>query len=283
MINKQKEKNSNTFIIILFFVILILVLFFPRVYEFIEKLKLPKVEFSEKNEQKENKAIDQEILNSIHYPIMRNSVYDINTYYSLDTFTIKNMSNNDILYNAFMDIYEGNIIDSNIKGNCTTLSKQFDKDYIELRIKNILGKNINYNLDIFYVPEDSNSNYKGVWNYDSPNSRFIYNGLCESKVTNIKYYNLEELIKAKYEGDDIVVYYYVGFAKVVDNNYIIYKNANMTEELATGTFTTIEELNNLFKNINKENKKIYKYTFKNILCSYDEYCLYEGKWVNEIN
>jgi len=283
MKKKQKEKNNNIFIIILFSVILVLVLFFPTIYEFIEKIKLPKVEFNEKNNSKETKELDEEILDSIHYPIMRNSIYDSNTYYSLDTFTIKNMSNSDILYNAFMDIYEGNIINSNIKGNCTNLSKQFDKDYMELRIKNILGKNINYNLDTFFVPEDSNSNYKGNWTYDGINSRFIYNGLCESKVSNIKYYNLEELIKAKYVDNDIVVYYYVGFAKVVDNNYTIYKDVNMTEQLSTGIFTTIEELNNLFKNINKENKKIYKYTFKDTLCSYNEYCLYEGKWVNEIN
>ena len=79
-----------------------------------------------------------------------------------------------------------------------------------------------------------------------------------------------------------MVYYYVGFAKVVDNNYTIYSDANMTNELTKGTFTTLEDLNTVFKNINKENKKIYKYTFKNTLCSYNEYCLYEGKWITEL-
>ena len=279
---KKKENNNNLFIIILFVIILILVFLMPKIYEFIENQKLPQLEKTETNQEKENKTVDEETLNSIHYPIMRNSVYDINTYYSLDTFKISDMSNNDILYNAFMDIYEGNIINSNIKGNCTTMSKEFNKDYIELRIKNILGKDINYTLDTFYVPEDNNSNYTGTWNYDSVNSRFIYNGLCQSKSTNTKYYNLEELISAEYKDNDIIVYYYVGFAKVVDNNYIIYSDSNMTKELNKGLFTTVDNLNNVFKSINKENKKIYKYTFKNNLCSYNEYCLYEGKWVNEI-
>jgi len=192
------------------------------------------------------------------------------------------MSNNDILYNAFMDIYEGNMTSSNISGACTNISKEFNKDYMELRIKNILGKNVNYTLDTFYVPEDSNSNYKGTWNYDSANSRFIYNGLCNTKATNTKYYNLEELIKANYEDSDIIVYYYIGFAKIVDNTYVIYNDANMTNEISSGSFTTVDDLNKLFKSINKEDKKIYKYTFKNTLCSYNEYCLYEGKWVNEI-
>jgi hypothetical protein len=153
---------------------------------------------------------------------------------------------------------------------------------MELRIKNILGKNTKYSLGTFYVPEDSSSNYKGTWVYDAANSRFVYNGLCTTKATTTKYYNLEELINAKYDGSDIIVNYYVGFAKVVDNNYVIYSDPNMTKEIHKGTFTSIENLNNIFKSINGKNKKIYKYIFKNNLCSYNEYCLYEGKWVNEV-
>ena len=266
----------------MFAVILVLVLFLPKIYEFIETERLPEIENKEEQEEIKETTVDEETLESIHFPIMRNSIYDSNTYYSLETFTISNMSNNDILYNAFMDIYEGNMTSSNITGSCTSISKQFNVDYLELRIKNILGKNVKYNLESFYVPEDSNSNYKGTWVYDSSYSRFVYNGLCSSKATNTKYYNLEELISAKYEDSDIVVNYYVGFAKIVGNNYVIYSDANMTKEIHSGTFTSLEDLNNIFKSINKNNKKIYKYTFKNTLCSYNEYCLYEGKWVNEV-
>ena len=279
---KKSEKNNSLFIIILFAVILVLVLFLPKIYEFIETERLPEIENKEEQEEIKETTVDEETLESIHFPIMRNSIYDSNTYYSLETFTISNMSNNDILYNAFMDIYEGNMTSSNITGSCTSISKQFNVDYLELRIKNILGKNVKYNLESFYVPEDSNSNYKGTWVYDSSYSRFVYNGLCSSKATNTKYYNLEELISAKYEDSDIVVNYYVGFAKIVGNNYVIYSDANMTKEIHSGTFTSLEDLNNIFKSINKKDKKIYKYTFKNTLCSYNEYCLYEGKWVNEV-
>ena len=276
----KKEKSNNLFIVVLFIIILVIVLFIPKIYKFIENQQLPQVEKTE-TKKEEVKEINEDILETIHYPIMRNSIYDSNTYYSLDTFTISNMSNNDILYNAFMDIYEGNIVSSSVKGSCANTPKEFNKDYIELRINNILGKNIKYTLDTFYVPEDTDSNYKGTWKYDTTNYRFIYEGLCNSKATNTKYYNLEELIKIEYEDNDIVAYYYVGFAKVVDNNYTIYKDANMTEELNNGIFTSIDDLNNLFKSMNKKDKKIYKYTFKNTLCSYNEYCLYEGRWVNE--
>lgn len=281
--NKKDNKENNTiFIIILFAVVIILVLFLPKIYNLIETIKLPEVENKEELKKEDSKEISEEVLETIHYPKMRNSIYDSNTYYSLDKFTISNMSNNDILYNAFLDIYEGNMTSSGNIGRCSNVSKEFSRDYMELRVKNILGKNVNYTLDSFYVPEDSDSNYKGIWEYDSGSLKFIYNGLCESKITNTKYYNLEELIKAEYEKTDIAVYYYVGFAKVVDNNYYIYSDANMTKEINKGTFTNVEDLNNIFKSINKKDKKIYKYIFKNDLCSYNEYCLYEGKWVNEI-
>lgn len=278
----KNEKNNNIFLIIVFAVILILVLFMPKIYNFIQTLNMPKVESTKEEKVEENKNVDKEVLESMHFPLMRNSIYDSNTYYSLDKFTISNMSNNDILLNAYLSIEEVVIKDSTLKGTCTTVSKQFDQEIMGLRVKNVLGKNVNYVLDNFYVPEDSNSSYTGNWNYDVNNGIYVYNGLCSSNASNTRYYNLEELIKAEYDKKDINAYYYVGFAKVIDNSYIIYSDANMINEINKGTFTSVEDLNETFKTISKKNKKIYKYTFKNNLCSYNEYCLYEGKWVNEL-
>lgn len=278
----KNEKNNNIFLIIVFAVILILVLFMPKIYNFIQTLNMPKVESTKEEKVEENKNVDKEVLESMHFPLMRNSIYDSNTYYSLDKFTISNMSNNDILLNAYLSIEEVVIKDSTLKGTCTTVSKQFDQEIMGLRVKNVLGKNVNYVLDNFYVPEDSNSSYTGNWNYDVNNGIYVYNGLCSSNASNTRYYNLEELIKAEYDEKDINAYYYVGFAKVIDNSYIIYSEANMINEINKGTFTSVEDLNETFKIISKKNKKIYKYTFKNNLCSYNEYCLYEGKWVNEL-
>jgi len=278
----KEEKNNLTFIIILFAVVIIMVLFLPKIYKAIQTLSMPKIDNSESEEIVENKEITEEILETIHYPIMRNSIYNSNTYYSLEKFTINDMSNNDILYNAFLDIYEGNMTPFEGMGSCTNVSKQFDENYIELRIKNILGKKTNYTLESFYVPEDSKSNYPGTWNYDSYNGRFTYNGLCQSNATNIKYYDLEQLVKYEYEDNDIVVYYYVGFAKVEGNNYVIYKDASMTQSLKEGTISDSSELNSIFNKIDNNQKNIYKYTFKDTICSYNEYCLYEGKWVDEL-
>lgn len=274
----EGKEKGNLFIIIVFAIILVAVLLFPKIYGFIQKSSLPEIEKVETKENKEEKKIDEDVLETIHFPIMRNSVYDSNTYYALDKFTISNMSNQDILYNAFMDIYEGNITNSTVSARCSNISKEFNPEYIELRIKNILGKSINYNFADFYVPEDSGSSYPGSWRYDG--SRFVYDGLCETNTSNIKYYNLEEQIKAEYEGRDIAIYYYVGFAKVDGGSYTIYKDANMTQEINSGTFISVDELNNVFKNL--KDKNIYKYTFKDTLCSYNDYCLYEGEWVNEL-
>lgn len=279
-ISKKKE-NNNIFILVLFAIIIILVLFLPKIYNFIETLRLPKIEKEENKEIIEKKEIDEETLDSVHYPLMRSSMYDQNTYYTLDEFSISDMSNNDILLNAFLDIYSGNIVGSDVSGDCTSESKQFNQDYIELRIKNILGKNLNYTLENFYVPEDSSSNFVGEWVYDNYNSRYVYKGLCQTRVTNTKYYNLEELVKAEYDKEDIIVYYYVGFAKVEGNSYIIYSDPKMGNELLTGTLNDSSELRDIFSTIDDKDKKIYKYTFKNTLCSYNEYCLYKGEWVNE--
>ena len=277
----KKDNKSGVFIIILLSLIVILVLLFPKIYSIIEKSKLPKLDNLDNNTKEEVKTIDDELLSSLHYPIMRNSIYSKDTYYTLSTFKISDMSNQDILYNAFLDMYEGNIVDSTVKGQCVTEPKEFDSKYIKLRVNNILGKNVKYTLTDFSVPEDSTSNYKGTWTYDSANSKYIYNGYCENITYGSKYYNLEEYIKAEYDNDDVIVYKHVGFAKVDGSNYIIYSDAKMTDEIGKGTFTSVESLNDIFKSINKKNKKTYKYTFKDTLCSYNEYCLYEGKWVNE--
>ena len=274
----EKKEKANTFLIVLFIIILIVVLLFPKIYGFIQKSNLPKLKKVEIEDKEEVKVIDEEVLETVHFPIMRNSIYDANTYYSLDTFTISDMSNQDILYNAFMDIYEGNITNSSVGARCGNVSKEFNEEYLLLRIRNILGKNVNYTLEDFYVPEDSDSSYTGSWRYYD--SKYVYDGLCSSKATNTKYYNLEEQIKAEFEEDDIVIYYYVGFAKVDGNNYTIYKDANMTEAVDTGTFVDVDQLKDIFKGLS--DKKIYKYTFKDTLCSYNDYCLYEGKWVNEL-
>ncbi len=287
MKNEENKKSSNLFVIILFVVIIIFALFFPKIYNFIENQKLPEVPKTQTDDDEENKIVTTEDLSSLHTPIMRTSIYDENTYYSLDTFTISNMSNADILFNAFINIEEVTsanvtIKKSNAYSRCSRTPMEFSSSLIGLRVQNVLGKNVKFNLESFYVPVDSTSSYKGNWRYDGANSRFIYDGVCTSNAKDTSYYDLRSHIKAEYENNDIIVYEYLGFAKVKGNDYTIYSDANMTVELTSGTLSSVEELNDIFEKLDNNSKKIYKYTYKNTLCSYNEYCLYKGEYVNEL-
>ena len=278
----QNNGKNGILIIVLLAVVTVLVLFFPKIYDLLNYVSMPNIDDIELKEDEEVKQIDESILETIHYPLMRTSIYNANTYYSLDKFTINDLPNEEILLNAFLVLDE--IFMSNYEevGTCTNISKQFETKYLKFRIENIINRKINYTFDNFYVPEDLDSNYTGSWYYDSSNNRYLYMGLCYSQATNIKYYNLEELIKVEYDKKDINAYYYVGFAKVEGNNYIIYSDPKMTNEITKGTFIDVNNLNDIFKKIEKKHKKIYSYTFKNTLCKYNEYCLYEGKWIDEL-
>lgn len=277
------NQKGNSLVIILLLIIVVAVIFlFPIFNRFIEKTKLPTVERTENKEEQEVKTVTESDIANYHKPYMRNGIYSSNTYYSLDIFTIDDMSNNDKLYNAFLSITDPNVVlKSEGRKGCTLNSKSFNNKLMDLRVKNSLGKNVQYSLETFKVPEGILSDYVGEWVYNSSSNSFIYQGLCKSSTGNTRYYDLEQFIKAEYNNRDVVAYYYVGFAKVEGNNYIIYKDADMKEEISKGVINDISELKELYNKINNKNKKVYKYTFKNTLCSYSEYCLYKGEWVNE--
>ena len=274
------KKGNGVLILFLLIGAALLVFLFPTITDYFRKLNTPKIPKVEEPVE-EKKEVDAEVLENLVYPIMRDSAYSDKTYFSLDSFSISDMSNEDILYNAFMDLYEGYIVNSSYSGDCTNIAKEFEAKYMSFRIKNILGKNLKYTFSDFYVPEDANSSYTGTWVYDSSRNVFRYKGLCESKKSNTKYYDLKEFIKAEYDEYDLIVHSYVGFAKVVDGNYTIYSDAAMTKEIASGIGDG-EVLENAFKSVNAKEKKIYKFTFKIDICSYGDYCLYKGEWVNEL-
>lgn len=287
MAKKNKNNNKNMiFIIILLIVVSVTVFFFPKINEYLVNKSMPKIEKTETKKEDEKRVIDEDIIETIHYPLMRTSIYNTNTYYSLDTFKISDMSNTDILLNGFLSIENVMIKSLNRRGTCIANSVAFDTKWIDFRIKNILGKKLNYSYENFYVPEDIDTTYKGNWTYNSSTNQFIYNGLCKSLATSVLYYDLTKLIKLDYadkESNDILATYYVGFAKVEGNNYSIYSDTNMTNLVTSGEIQD-KTINEIFESLdeailNKFNK--YQYTFKDNLCSYNEYCLYEGKWLNE--
>lgn len=285
---KNKKDNKNiVFIMVLLVIVAVSIFFFPKINEIITNKSMPKLENTESKKETEERKIDEDIIETIHYPLMRNSIYSVNTYYSLDKFKVSDMINTDILLNAFLSIENVMIKPLGINGTCTNQSLYFDAKWIGLRIKNILGKTVSYNLDNFYVPEDINRNYMGNWIYDRLSNRFVYDGICISLATPATYYDLTKLIKLDYvnkDSNDIKATYYVGFAKVEGNTYSIYSDTAMTNLVTSGTFENSNKLKATFENLDKNTLNKfgkYEYLFKDTLCSYNEYCLYEGKWIHE--
>lgn len=283
--DRKKDNNNLTFLIVLLMLVLVFIFVCPFIYTFINKLSIPKIENikdeSKEESKEEDKIVDEDLLSSLHFPIMRVNKNSEFSYYSKDKFKITDISNDDILINAFLDMHEGNIVDSTTKASCSSLSKEFNAEYIDLRIKNILGKNIKYTLNDFNIPEGLNSSYIGEWKFNSNNYTYTYNGVCDSNNFDVSYYDLTQYIKSEYNDKDIIVYYYVGFAKVTGDSYTIFSDPNMTKELTKGNISNIP-LDEVFKNLSDSSKKIYKYTFKNNLCTYNDYCMYKGEWIDEL-
>ena len=85
----SNKKGNNVFIIVLLLIVVVAVFFFPTINKFFAKVTSPKVEQND-IEKPEEKEFDEKIIEDVHFPIMRNSVYSTNSNYLLDKFTITN-------------------------------------------------------------------------------------------------------------------------------------------------------------------------------------------------
>lgn len=272
----MKKNNSLILVFIVALLIVLLFIFMPSIYKWSSKLNNPKVKISNKDEKKETNdtKFDESILDDIVYPDMHVNNYIKDTYYSLDTFTIDKMSNNDILANAFEQVYDG-YIKSNQASGCASNGKKIDAKYLTARIKNMLSNKIKYQFTDFNV---FNTKYPGLWKYDVSSNSYIYNGNCNN-TGSTKYYDIHYMTKykAKDNNKTIEITSKVAFVKVDNNNYVIYKDSAFTQELDKGIFT---DLDTLSKKLSKLSANQYKYIFKQGLCTYEAYCLESGGWIN---
>ena len=118
-------------------------------------------------------------LNELLQKIYREDISDIVLLIrNIDIFPIE--YRDDILYNAFLQVYSGYFESAGSVG-CTNNSIKFSANYIDLRIQNIFGKDTGYNLTDFTVPTGSFSDYIGAFKYDSSNDQFIYYGNCKAE------------------------------------------------------------------------------------------------------
>lgn len=295
-ISNSSNQSSNLILLFIFLAIVVLIYFLPKIYdlttkpvkqeEIVEKKKTTKV-VKEKVEYK----WDDKIIKDLIYPIMRNDLYNTDSYYKYDKVTIANFTNNDILYNAFLDIYSGNIstyYDSYDGQYCSDEShkKNFNAKYITARINNLFNKNTFYTLQDFYVPASSGSEYVGLWKYDSNLDRYVYYGDCNPIVGgNTLYLDIlvPNTIKTSSDASTVTLDYSIGFAKIVNNNYEIYSDYNYQNLVNSGTLLTTnfnEELKNIVKTNSLEaSLKKYRYIFSKKDCSYGDFCYLSGEWI----
>ena len=276
------KKGSLIILFIAFILIGLLIFFMPDIYNKFQEFNTPKVNVTETKEDVEKIepiTMDSDVIKNLTMPIMHNDKYSKESYYQKDVMNINDFSNNDILYNAFLDIYEGYLVDYKSFG-CATAGKKFDATYLKSRIKNIIGKNINYSFEDFTVPNiNKDTNYIGLWKYNISDNSYVFYGDCSKNNNDIIYDDIKELYKVDSSKDNniIYLYYHIGFVKKDVNKYYIYKDVNYSEEVENGDLISI----NSNINVDLSKFKTYKYTFKKGLCSYDNYCFYKGEWVND--
>ena len=243
----ENSGNSKGLLIILLIIVIISIFLFPKIYDIIAKGKrTPKHVTSSSKKQEEVvyepfKLDDSNVVNA-KYPIMHFDTSSKNSYYTLDSVTIKNFSNNDILVSALADTYEGSMAAYNGKYDgkaCVSGANKLyvSSRYLKIRIDNLFGTDTSYKLtDINVYTNNPKTKYTGVWKYN--NGNYIYYGDCSGKSSNIIYDDIHYAYNVENEDKNtkMYIYNYVAFI-VVDKsskNYVIYKNADYTDELAKG-------------------------------------------------
>jgi len=285
----ELEKTSPVLIISILALLIIGIIFVPKIYDKFgkqvkqDKIKDPVVSEPEKVEIK-YKWEDQ-LIKEAYSPVMRDNMYQDYSYYMNDKMVLSDFSNNDILYNTLNNLYVDYIDDyiGGYNGNvCTNLRLSVDQNVLKIHLKNIFTKTLDIpNVD-FTVPSHIGSSYPGLWKYHTDSSKFVYYGDCNpNPLSDTLHYDIliEDEIETKEEGKVANLIYYIAFAKVSNNNYEIYSDANYENKVLEGTLSGYpNELEDLVK-MNKTSFKKYMYTYSTNNCPYKALCYVSGEYV----
>lgn len=270
------KKGNVILIIVCIIIITIGIITMPTIYKWISKKSLSNnkidVQITEEKKEATTKiTLESEILKELVYPIMHNDINVTDSYYKMDNISVTSFSNNDILYNAFLQIYSGYLVKD------STNSISFSSNYLESRIKNIFGPNTGYNLTDFTVPTGSMSEYVGVFRYNSGNDTYVLEKNSNTTPTTT-YYDIKKIYDVTSKDENTInTLFYVAFIKIENGKYTLYRDYNYTDEISSGNFNSLDDVANM---LDKLDTKKYQYTFRKDTCNYDSYCFYEGKWIN---
>lgn len=292
------SKKSKILFGVCLVIVIVAIACFPFIYDKANDIiaKIGNTDYipvpKEPEKQYEKITMDSEIFKNLKYPTMHNDPTTEDTYYSRDKITTNDFTNNDLLYRALLDVLEGNMAPYSGKYSgkyCGTGATKvsLDADYLELRLQGLFTRNINYTLTDFTVPINrADTKYVGTWKYDAKNQRFIYYGCGTKAKANLVYYDISVPYEVSTSDKNVNLYVdsYVAFAVVnaTNRDYILYKDAAYTEELAKGTLKTNdfeEELKAVVNDMEKKDINKYKYTYTIDGCPYLDYCFASGEWV----
>ena len=293
------QASSNYFLVFVLLIVIAGIYFIPQIANMIKKdNKSKEVETEEKEKKKKEEEIvnytwNDAIIKDITLPIMRISPGSAASYYTLDKMTVENMSNNEILFNAFVNVYTGNIgyyqggYDGVFCGSADQ-QRELNAKYIDARVNNLFTKNTEYTHEDFYVPFTVGSAYYGLWRFNPNTYSYVYYGECNPQgLAGEFYYDIlvKDEIKTSKDGKTAYLTYSMGFAKMIGDSYEIYRDANYTNLLISDTFKTNnqeKELENVFADYVKDHDvNKYKYTYSKTDCSYSDLCYISGEWINE--
>ena len=270
------KKGNVILIITCILIVTIGIVLMPTLYNIIttKNLSSKKIYVKENKKKSEDKKVEKitlesEILKELVYPVMHNDSNNIDTYYKLDKISVTDFSNNDILYNAFLQIYEGYIVEN---GSSVT----FNSSYLDSRVQNIFGPATGYNLTDFTVPSGAESKYFGTFKYDASSNKYIY--MPQIKSEGIVYTDVKKIYDVSSPDENTInTSFNVGFVKIENGKYTLYSDYSYSNEISSGNFSSKEDLENM---LSKLDTKKYQYTFRKDICNYDSYCFYGGKWLN---
>lgn len=266
---KNKNNGLRGLIIISIFLLLIiigLIVYKNYFYKKNEKPKETKEEEITNDKTIETLSIDSKEVQNAMKSLEKIKITEDNAYKGI--FTIKDISNYELLDTAFSDMFK----DGTIKSVCDTeVSEGITAEEINLKLKNVFNYNYNISVeDIIKNSEEaepgSNIRNLGIYNIEIKNDVVYVKAPCDVN-TGFKFLN-KSITKAEKEDNTVYIYSKVAFGLYdfdIVEYYDDYLRNNQKEVLK---ITDYEDTNIVDIPPKWELYKTYKYTFKIIDSKY---------------
>jgi len=312
-------KSSKVVAIVALAIMAVAVFSFPQIHRFIENIRLSRLQERSEKKEEDDKidlpkiTLESKSVQNLTYPVMRNNRFAAESYFTRDSIKISDFHNNDLLFNAFInigrDVETGEVNHAFLTSFTGTHQGEFcgrpdqrvsfSATFIGSRIANLFTRTVKFNHASFNVPStfinpngDARTPYVGRWVFDSRNNMYVFHGRCgPSETGETEFFDIK--IPRSAEGTEynriIHVTYDMAFARVnvESKQYALFRNPDMTDQIGTGSLTTNnsqKELTEAVQKLLENNVTVYRYRyrFSTINCRYGgdwNYCFESAEWI----